>query len=257
MADGKTVDADYIAKYWPGGALNDRKDLKGWVRCYGVLTGLTRLFDKTQQPSQIAARRAAILDAIAEVPETVALVQRDAEGETRTLTVYQKSDLALRLIHSINVILASLVDDYQILTTHGTQDDTELVVRLLAEQSYQQRLLVWIATTPGPGLPFSESETRPELPPPLADLHPLDFYTIAQAFHRVNVAGFAALESSTAPKSRADWSVFFTAMEFETGTPVPRLMRDRGLLSLVATAGEHARGRAEAEDRAKHQRKAG
>lgn len=257
VANGEQVDATYIARYWPGGELNDRKDLKGWARCYGVLTGLTRLLDKSKETTERAAKRAAVLDAIAEVPEVVELVQRDADGQPRTLTVYQKSDVALRTAQGISVYLASLVDDYHVITQYGTQDDVELVQRCLDEQSYQQRLLAWIATSEGPRLPFPEGERRPTLPDHLATLHPLDFYSLAQAFQRVNVAGFAALEHATKPGSRPDWSVFWSGLEMELKEAAPKLMRDRGLLSLIAMASELARGRAEADAQAKRGRKAG
>jgi hypothetical protein len=255
-AGGDRVDAAYIAQYWPGGELNQRKDLKGWSYCYGNLISLTRLVErKRDTPEDRASKRAAVLEAIAETPEVVELAKRDDEGNQTTLTVYQKSDVALRVIHGLNVYLASLVDDYHVLTRHGTQDDVELVTRLLAEQSYTQRVIVWIATTKGPGLPFGEEEQRPEVPEHLTSLHPLDFYTLAQAFQRVNVAGFAALESSTTPTSRPDWSVFWSGLEFELKTPVPALRRDRGLLSLVATAAEQARGRREAYEQAERESK--
>jgi hypothetical protein len=255
VADGKTVDAAYIARYWPGGELNDRKDLKGWARCYGVLVGLTRLFDKTTNPAERAAKRAAVLDAIAEVPEVVELVRRDAEGAPLSLTVYQKSDVALRVIHGINLQLAEMVDAYALFTEHGTREHVDLLPRILAEQSYLQRVIVWVACTKGAGLPFEEGELRPALPPQFDTLHPLDFYSVAQAFQRVNVAGFAALESSTSPRTRPDWSVFWSGLEFELKTPATRLMRDRGLLSLVATASEQSRGREEAMAKAERERK--
>lgn len=256
---GRLATAEEITECYPGGAKNDKKHLRGWARAYGLLLGLTRRVEikDRQNDRTTAGKRAAVLDAIAETPEVVELVSRDADGAPRTLTAYQKGDVALRRIHGLNLQLAELVDAYAALTAHGAREDLELLVRVLDEQSYLQRVIVWIATTAGPRLPFGEDEVRPEVPAALADLSPLDFYLLAQAFQRVNVAPFAALESSTAPRTRPDWSVFWSGMEFETKTPTPVLMRDRGLLSLVATASEHARGRAEAEARAKAERKQG
>jgi hypothetical protein len=253
-ADGQTVDDAYIARNWPGGEHNARKDLKGWSYCHGVLIGLCRLKDRSVSPHDRAAKRAAVLDAIAEVPERVDLIARDSEGNPRSLTVYQKGDVALRAVHGVNVQLAYLVDSYHLLTTRGEADDVELVVRLLAEQSYLQRVLVWVATTKGPGLPYDEGDVRPEPPASLATLHPLDFYSLSQAFARVNVAGFAALESATTPRTRPDWSVFWSGMEESSGVPAPRLMRDRGLLSLVATASERVRGHEAAAKEAERKR---
>lgn len=255
--NGRLATAEEIAKQWPGGEYNPGKTIKQWAGCYGWLKGLCvqiKLRDE-QRAQNAATRRIAVLEAIAEVPETVFLVQRDEDGEQRTLTVYQKSDVALRVIHGLNLQLAELVDAYQLITAQGERDDVDLIPRILAEQSYVQRVIVHIATSKGPQLPFEEGDVRPELPPHLAALHPLDFYTLAQAFQRVNVAGFAALESSTAPRTRPGWSVFWSGMEEVTGVPAPKLMRDRGLLSLVATASERIRSQEEARVRAESERK--
>jgi len=270
VADGQPVDAAYLDRYLPGRDGNEHTGLKGWARYYGVLTGLFRLRDKSESRARSAQKRAAVLDAIAEVPETVELVRRDAEGNARTLTVYQKSDVALRVIHGINLQLAELVDAYQLITRHGTREETDLLPAILLQQSYLQRLIVWISTSEGPGLPVREEEFGPLLnrfaekiatpiPDAVTEIHGLDFHSLAQAFQRVNVAGFAALEAGTAPKSRPDWSVFWSGLEHELGIPAPRLMRERGLLSLIASAAEMARGREEAYARAEREskRKAG
>jgi hypothetical protein len=255
IADGRVVDAAYIAQYWPGGSLNERKDVKGWANCYGVLKGLCRLFDKSQQPADRAAKRAAVLEAIAETPEVVELVGTREDGTQRTLTVYQKGDVALRKVHGLNIQLAQMVDDYAVIAKHGGPDATEALTGCLEMQSYLQRCIVWIATTPGPRAPFADAVRWPDLPPELDDLHGLDFYSLAQAFQRVNVAGFAALESATTPRTRPDWSVFWSGAEEVTGSPAPVLMLDRGLLSLVATCSERARGTEEAHKRAESERK--
>lgn len=249
--NGRLATAEEIAKQWPGGEYNPGKTLKQWAGCYGWLKGLCVQIKARQEKREQdqAAKRAAVLDAIAEMPETVELVGRGADGNPQTLTVYQKSDVALRVMHGVNMVLASLIDDYSAISKHATQDDVELLKRALDEQGYLQRVLVWIATSDGSRLPFPEGQLRPAIPDTLSTLHPLDFYSIAQAFQRVNVAGFAALESSTTPTSRPDWSVFWSGMANETGVAAARLMRDRGLLSLVAEASELARARAEAEKR--------
>jgi hypothetical protein len=257
---GRLATAEEVASYWPGGTENELKGLRAWIYCreqYGRIAAKVeqRFADRAADG---AAKRAAVLEAIAETPERVELVSRDANGEPRSLTVFQKSDLALRKIHECNVLLGWLVDDYH-QRQPDSPDDLEIIVRSLREQSYLQRLIVWIATTEGPGLPFTESAHNPVLPDELSTLHSLDFYSLAQAMQRVNVAGFAALEAGTAPQTRPSWSVFWSGAEHETGIPAPKLMRDRGLLSLVASNSELVRGREEAQARAEQEskRKAG
>jgi hypothetical protein len=49
--------------------------------------------------------------------------------------------------------------------------------------------------------------------------------------------------------------VFWSGMEESTGVPAPRLMRDRGLLSLVAAASERVRGHEIAQKQAESERK--
>jgi hypothetical protein len=236
--NGRLATPEEIAKQWPGGEYNPGKTLKQWAGCYGWLKGLCVQIKmrEEQRARDSANKRTQVLDAIAEIPETVFLMQMGEDGERKTLTVYQKSDVALRVIHGLNLQLASLVDDYKVITEHGSQDDTELIVRLLAEQSYLQRVIVWIATSRGPRLPFEEGDLRPEPPAHLSALHSLDFYTVAQAFQRVN-------------------AVFWSGMEEVTGKPAPELMRDRGLLSLVAAASERIRSQEDARNRAESERR--
>lgn len=254
---GRLAPPEEVAAYWPGGVENN--DLRGWKSWQYCKEQLARMAGRVEQrfadrAADQVAKRAAVLEAIAETPERVELVSREPNGEPRSLTVFQKSDLALRKIHECNVLLGWLVDDYST-RQPDTPDDLEIIVRSLREQSYLQRLIVWIATTEGPGLPFTESAHNPELPEHLTTLHSLDFYSLAQAMQRVNVAGFAALEAGTAPKTRPSWSVFWSGAEHETGIPAPRLMRDRGLLSLVASNSELVRGREEAQARAEQESK--
>lgn len=249
---GRLATPEEVASYWPGGAENDLKNLKGWIYCreqYARMAARVEQRERDRGATQ-ATKRAAVLDALAETPELVELVAVDETGNRRTLTVYPKSDAALRKVHVLNLRLASLVDDYHVISTHGGQNEIDAVETCLYMQGYIQRVIVWIATTEGPRLPFDERVRFPDVPEEINELSPLDFYSIAQAFQRVNVARFAALESATTPKSRPDWSVFWSGMEFETGTPARELMFDRSLTAVVAAASERARGQHEAQQRA-------
>jgi hypothetical protein len=251
--NGRLATAEEIAKQWPGGEYNPGKTVKQWAGCYGWLKGLCLQIKARddRREADISTRQAVIMAAMEERPETV-------ECSVGPLTVYQKSKVALEEIDCLNRWLASYVDKFNELTAGGVVADIEVINRIVREQSYLERILVWIATTEGPGLPYPEQASTAELPEHLANLHAIDFYQIAQAFQRVNVAGFAALEASRVNGTRPGWHVFWAAAEESTGVPAPRLMRDRGLLSLVAASSVRVKAMddARAEAESKHKRSA-
>lgn len=247
-----TATPEELAAYWPGGAENPGKRLWNWIDCHSnyvrfcgrIETELKGLFRSDE------ARQQAVLDALAERAEQVTLTSKEVDGRPLQLTVYPKGDVALRAVHAANLYLGQLIDDCEALQAAGTALDLELIVRAREEQSYVQRMIVWIATTPGPGLPFAEGERHPELPEEFADLSSIDFYLLANAFQKVNLARLTALDKGNRSKSRPDWSVFFASMAVELNTTPAALMRDWSLAALLATASERARGHEEARQRA-------
>lgn len=245
-----------IATYWPGGS--DNKETRGrmpWIRVLVFFGGLAREQERIlrEQDAKTEAAKQAALEAVIDVPQSVELHTLDEHGARREVTVYAKSDVALREIHARHLLLAQLLDDGAVLERDGSPESLELRIRILEEQSYQQRVIAWIATTPGVGLPFPERAPRPVTPPEIDALMTLDFYVIAQAMQRVNVAALAALKPSLTNGSSPDWSVFYSSIGLETGVAPASLARDRSLVGLVAQAAEASRGRAEAEERAKRE----
>lgn len=257
---GRLATPEELAPYWPGGAQNGFRPgtkgpgLKNWIRCYTVYGGFARRVEWRHAKADTIstpAKRQIVLDAIGEVPEVVELLGMDpATGHRRTLTVYQKGDLALKEVHKANGDLAICVEQYDAHVKRDTIEGWEAAKRWLDELTYLQRLIVWIVTSPGPGLPYPEGQLCPTLPVEYSQMSPVDFYGIAQAFQRVNILPLTVLESSIAPKTRADWATFWTAVEFELHTPVPTLRRDRGLAGLIIATHEHARATQEAQERA-------
>lgn len=236
---------------WPGSEENPDLTIWGWIRCYGSL----RVFLGRIQPKDVegdrATREALVVAALSDAPEVVTLIGTDAAGEPRTMTVYPKSDVALREVHNRNRCLATLVDDAEVLRNDDSLETIELLLRVSEEQSYLQRLITWIIATPGPGLPYPERTRAPELPPELADLTTLDYYLLVEAFQKCNVLRLAALHDSKSSARRPDWAVFFASVAGELGTTTPQLMRDHSLASVLAAAAERARGHDEAMARAK------
>jgi len=265
LVAGRLATPEELAPYWPGGDENPlpkgkKATLRHWVRCVTVYGGFARRVEwreAKRDPTGNREKREILLDAIGEVPETVELLGIDqATGQRRTLTVYQKGDVALKEVHKANAELAVCVEQYEAWSKQDTVASLSAAGRWLEELTYLQRLVAWIVPTPGPRLPYAEGERTPALPPEYADLSPVDFYGIAQAYQRVNILPLTVLEQSLTPKGRADWATFWTGAEFELGESVPRLRRDRGLASLVCTVSEHARAQEEAHARAKVQAEA-
>lgn len=257
LLSAETATVDEIAAIWPGGKDNPDKKLKGWIRCYGQLhalngIGVTKRIEGRQ--TSAAERQEATLAALADTPESVQLQPQDGE-EPQSLTVYPKSWVALEEISKRNLALAWLIDQSALIEQHGTPDDLELLLRARDEQSYLQRVLAWIATTPGVGLPFAETDRAPEPPSAFSDLHPADFYAIAQAFQRVNVKRLLVLESTRKNETRPDWSVFLTAFADGKNRDTPHVMRDMSLASVIAQSAERARGHEQAMVAAERERK--
>lgn len=240
----RVVDPVKLTHYWPGGEENTSKKLWGWIRCYAHFYSYSRKPDPAEVEQQRRAKQEALLEALADQPEVVQLAARNPDGDHETITVYPKSYVALDELHARNLALARLSDQVAAVEAAGITSDVELLMRAYAEQTYLHRVIVWIATTPGPGLPFPEQSQRPEPPAALADLHPGDLYAIAAAFQRVNVMRLTVLEATRKKESAPDWTVFFATLAGE-GPPTD-VMRDRSLSSVLASSAERARGREQA-----------
>jgi len=260
LDDGTATDAD-LAPYWPGGEENAHEGLDGWIVAYGrCLWALGRAIGREaarETSTVMDARQAEVFRALRADPERVELMSltlADGTEHTPVVQVYPKSALALEHIGAANLLIAYLCDQLEVLERHGTSEDLEVMVAAREKRGYLERLASWIATTPGPGLPYEEGEREPSLPLAIRDLSPFDFYMIATAFQRVNGNRLRALEASGTSRSRPDWGGFFVGVASELGVAVSTLLRDQSLAEVVATASERARIHAEAKERAASER---
>jgi hypothetical protein len=246
-ATGVVTDAE-IAAVWPGGAENPKRNLEAWIRCSEQLHGFAgRIRNKLDDREvSVAERRRAVIEALADKPEGVPLF------DGTRLTVYPKSYVALEAIQERSTQIAALIDGHKLLQEYKPETSAdvdamrELAPRIWSELGYLQRVIAWIATTEGPGLPFSESDTAPEPPEQFALLHPADLYAIAEAFQRVNVKRLLAIDSTRSNDTRPDWSVFIANLADGLNKPTPYVMRDVSLASAIAGAAERARGQEQA-----------
>jgi len=235
-----------VAAWWPGGANNPNQDLSAWIRCFANYVAFLDRDSDARKHQTSAARQKVILEALADAPEVVTLADAHDDGTPRTLTVFPKGFVTLTEIHCRNLVLAQMCDDVERQKAAGGPEAVELIVRVWREQTYLQRVIVWIATTPGPGLPFPELTARPEPPAELANLHSADLLLVDAAFQRVNVQRLALLDRTNSGAGRPDWSVFFASLAGAMNRPAAELMRDMSLPGLIAAASERARGHEDA-----------
>ena len=234
--------AEALRALAPGGAENPKRDAWAWVWYLGQLQLLRGRAQGPQGPAreghEPASRDdAVILAALAARPEMV----RGVDG-TR-YTVYPKSLGALLECHAREAVLAKLATLLARLKDLDTHDEhASLVAEACAELGYHTRLLVWIATTEGPGLPFPAGERRPALSDAHAGIDPVTVLEIHRAFARVNWANLRGLESLLAPdpeaggeRRRPSWSVFMGALAIELHEDPVTLIEHRALVSVMAS----------------------
>jgi hypothetical protein len=181
------------------------------------------------------------LEALRAAPERVERSQVVGEPEREALLCYPKSFDTLLHCHARDVLLGWLAvrTDY-LLSSQGA--DVELAERAVAELSYQHRCLVWIVTSPGPGMPFDPDRTpRPELPAWTQELDTFELFRVIDAYSTANLLRLQALRSLLAGAEegkgsgrRASWSIFFGSLAESTGQTPAALMRDASLAEVLA-----------------------
>jgi hypothetical protein len=241
LVRGRTT-REEINATWPGSEGNPGKGVWSWVRCYGDLRALLSRLSPEEKEAAESARQQQILDAMSDTPEALTL------SDGRTVNVYPKSDIALIEVDGINRELAHIADHTDVLRLVDSPESIELCLRAYREVSYLRRLISWIITTPGAGLPYPEQAETPVVPEEWDGAATLDYYLLADAFQRVNVRRLAALHESRAPEKRPSWPVYWSSVEADSGVPVARLRRDRSLASLLATNATRARAQREAQE---------
>lgn len=254
--------SEELAALTPGSPENPDTSWWAWVRFHGRLQVLNDRHDRPASPvtAELVQDDTRVTDALRGAPKRVRLLGRPAvpvrkatkkkaaqpavEAEPREVWVHPKSYLALLECHVRGIRLGWLADRIHELEQEPDARALDLLTAAIAELSYQQRVLAWIATTPGPGLPFPDFPATPPIPPvDFDEWDGWDHLALLQGFQEVNSLKLPALEKllhgvpredSTGPQLNG-WSVFFSTVAQELGDDTVRIMRDRSLVGLMAT----------------------
>lgn len=236
-----------VEAFRPGGKQNPERDAKGWyvwVRALAMALGRATPEDGAAAPE---ADRATV-ETLSGAPLTRRSLIAADDGAPVELTVYPKSFSTLAHLHGRDLILARLQPTVEALIRDEALDGP-LVRRVLEAIANEHRLCAWIATTPGPGMPFEQAAPPPEFPEHVVAWHPTEVLQIREMHLEVNHLRIAAtqklLTPDTDPATGGSWSSFFATVAKEFGTAPEVLMHDRSLLSVLAQtqliASEHRR----------------
>lgn len=241
-----------IAGYWPGGEENEATGLGGWVMCFANYLRLLDRISPQARADRAAEAERIQLAALQRQPQRVELVSRTAEDQPRYLNVYPKAAHALWHLAGRDRVLAQCAGMVERLKLLPDSETVALFPELFREIDYQQRVVVWILTTAGPGLPFPEEEPHPVPPAYVAELDAYDLVRLLRAHHQVNAGRLAVLQDVGGLSDgvrRPSWEVSSLAAQaaVELHTPADVLLRSVPLtqwvtqLHLVSRAREAAR----------------
>jgi hypothetical protein len=248
-----SVTADALRAVKPGGSQNPNRDGAAWLRFYGQLQLLRGRAQGPAGSANVEASPAVresdafALAALAEQPSRVT----SAPG----FSVYPKSFAALLHCHAREILLGHLA---RVVGTANRASAPNTLISALNEAAdelaYQTRLLAWIATSRGPGLPFGDADDpTPALPPEIVDLTALVVLDINRTFARVNWSSLKAMEAlitpdeeTGGPPKRLAWSPFFGSLSLELHENPVDLLRNRSLASVLASTQLAASTRREA-----------
>lgn len=241
----------------PGGHANSDTGWRGTLYYYRTLH---RAHAKLQWQALSQQQRtgaleddAITLDALRGAPQSVELLAPDDRGRRVHVHVHPKAFNALVEMHRRDLLIRWLVPRVHYLRDSPRADDIALAQRALREWQFQQLVMIWIVTTPGPRLPWATSEqpfgvgvtTLDDVPERVRDqfgaIDALDIYRVLQAHTLVNSARLHAINSLLpAPPSDTpvtsvppSWSVFWGTLPDEMGN-VHELMNDVSLGSILA-----------------------
>jgi hypothetical protein len=260
-SSGSATEAE-VRAVRPGGAENPDRGTWGWLHYHANLVAFNARMGSTTGPrggTQTEDPEQIILRALRRAPETLEPVAAGSHGVPLQLVVYPKGLDALFWFHEKDLLLARLVDAHQQLRARAADDDAALLERVVVEVAYQNTLLVWVATSDGPWLPFDPyRDPRPTAPAWLSALDPRDVVGVVRRFQDVNGGRLRAL-SALLPSQRADgadaprasWSVFASTVAAEMSVPVSTLLRDWTLGEVLAQVHLSANAKHEAVERAR------
>lgn len=247
-----------LAAWWPGGAQNPGRDRQrpwaadagAWIQCFATYHRLVHA--RTRHRDALAegnadALNAAIAAAATDQPEEVTC----SDGAVRR--VYPKGQVAIDEIIDLDLAMGDLLLRQQALRREG--DPAWL--GLTARRALATRVWCWIATHPGPEVPYTDDTPADAVPTWPDALAPQDLYALVAAYRRVNgereaIMAKAFPRSPDGMPSRLDFVGFGVAWAGSKNRDPDEVLRrwSRPRLVAVATAEavqhDEARKRAEA-----------
>lgn len=231
---------EYLVGHRPGGAENLAEDVFGWLRYYAVLHRAHAKGEAAPVSAAHARNDATILDSLRNEP--IMVVPLDKHDN---VFVYPKSLDALLHVHALDLQLAWMLTQKEILETEASAESMNLIQLLMDVMAYTYQLLCWVVTSEGPELPYRVEDDNPEIPPYVLAFSPWDVVRICQA-HQEHLTRLSVLTTLLDAKSqreggkRPSWSMFIGSMSVELGESSNTLMRHRSLAELLAVARIHS-----------------
>lgn len=259
LGDGVATPQE-LADYWPGGAENPEPDPLGrWIVCLAQYTRFAGRLDPVKTDADIAKAEADVLAALRHAPVPVELVAR-VRGRPVRLEVHPKSFEALLHIESRDRELTRLAEAFERLQALPAEAQAVWGRKLAAEIAYQNQVLCWIVTHPGPGLPFPEGRDAPAVPKRFRDLEAQDVVSILRAHRRVAIVRLARVADliggGKATGKRQSWASLGATAASELGVASATLLRDWTLESWIAQLSLTADAKAQAAEAVKKKRSA-
>jgi hypothetical protein len=211
--------------------------------------------DEEKTDRQLAAAQVDVMAALRREPVAVELVARGKGGQKQYVEVHPQSFESICLIEARDRELARLVEAHQRLQSLPAKAQVDWGRKVMDEITYQHHCLVWILTTPCPGLKHLDGPARPKIPAAIRALQPHDVVAILHAHRKVNAQRLARvgdlIGGGKGSKRRQSWSVLASSASKELGVHPRSLFRDWTLEEWVGSLSLDADARAQAMDQAK------
>ncbi|MBA2706252.1 MAG: hypothetical protein H0U59_00405 [Gemmatimonadaceae bacterium] len=226
-----------LGQYAPGSTENPGDDLHAWVFYYAHCVRMCdRLKDSSAKASHQPASEDVVLEALRDAPESVRLT------DGSEIRVYPKSFVALRAVQSCQDRINWMLERRDLLSKYQGAEELDFLARVDEAITRDYQVIVLIATSEGPQLPFSPFDGPTEIPERIATLSPVDYVLVHRGFLTANAIRLHVLTtmldqmSGAEGGTRASWSTFFATRAEDSHLPASTLMSDRSLVSQVAAA---------------------
>lgn len=241
LAEAGLASANELTDYWPGGKENAEPGIGAWIYCYASYVRMAGQPEAADVRERRVSAEAEVLAALRGAGVAVELVTLDTDGAPLARTVYPKSFDTLCHVQARDRELLALAMGMHALRDLGGEAIATWGRALYEEIAYQHRVLVWIVTTEGPGLPFPAEEPRPEPPGWTLLLDPWDITSILKAHQTVNGRRIAVIGDLMAAPSKggrkgktAGWATLGAMAASELGVSSQSLLRDWSLAGWLA-----------------------